>query len=56
MIDGDRNVVVERRIERRTGAGEFAAVVVVLGTIAAVAFGWWSVGTSVASATVGHIA
>jgi hypothetical protein len=46
MIDGDRNAMVERRIERRTGAGDFVAVLVVLGTIAAVAFGWWSVGTT----------
>jgi hypothetical protein len=41
MIDGDRDFV-----ERRTGAGDFVAVLVVVGTIAAVAFGWWSVGTT----------
>ena len=46
MIDGDRDVVVERRMERRTGAGDFVAVLLVLGAIAAVAFGWWSVGTT----------
>ncbi len=46
MIDGNRDVMVERRIERCTGAGDFVAVLVVLGTIAAVAFGWWSVGTA----------
>ena len=46
MIDGDRDVGVERRMERRTGAGDFVAVLLVLGAIAAVAFGWWSVGTT----------
>jgi hypothetical protein len=46
MVEGDRDVVVERRIERRAGGGDLVAVVVVLGTIAAVAFGWWSVGTT----------
>ena len=45
MIDGDRDVVVERRIKRRAGASELLAVALVLGAIAAVAFGWWSVGT-----------
>ena len=42
MLDGDRDVVVERR----TGAGDFVAVLLVLGPIAAVAFGWWSVSTT----------
>jgi hypothetical protein len=46
MIDEDRDVVVERRVERRAGGGDLVAVVVVLGAIAAVAFGWWSVGTT----------
>lgn len=46
MIDGDRDVLVERRIERRAGASDLLAVLVVLGVIAVVAFGWWSVGTS----------
>ena len=43
MIDGDRDVLVERRIERRAGASDLLAVV--LGVIGAVAFGWCSVGT-----------
>jgi hypothetical protein len=46
MIDGDGDVLVERRIERRAGASDLLAVLVVLGAIAAVAFGWWSVGTT----------
>ena len=45
MIDGDRDVSVERHIEKRAGASDLLAVVVVLGVIAAIAFGWWSVGT-----------
>jgi hypothetical protein len=32
--------------ERRTGTGSFVAVLMVIGAIAAVAFGWWSVGTA----------
>jgi hypothetical protein len=46
MIDGDRDVVVERRVERRAGGSDLVAMIVVLGAIAAVAFGWWSVGTT----------
>jgi cytoskeletal protein RodZ len=46
MIDGDRDVLVERRIERRAGPSDLLALLVILGVIAAVAFGWWSVGTT----------
>jgi hypothetical protein len=45
MIDGDKDVVVERRLER-AGAGDMVSVIVVLGVIAAIAFGWWAVGTT----------
>lgn len=45
MIDGESKVVVERRIERRAGGGPFVAVLIVLGVSAAIALGWWSVGT-----------
>lgn len=43
----EREVVVERRIDRaNTAASGLAAVVIVLGVIAAVAAGWWAVGTA----------
>jgi hypothetical protein len=45
--EDEREVVVERRVDRaNTAAGGFAAVFIVLGVIAAVAIGWWAVGTT----------
>jgi hypothetical protein len=48
MIDSDKDVVVERRLEsvERAGAGDIVSVIVVLGVIAAIAFGWWAIGTT----------
>lgn len=45
--EDERQVVVERRIDRaNTATSGFAAVFIVLGVIAAVAAGWWAVGTT----------
>jgi hypothetical protein len=48
MIDGDKDVVVERRLERveRAGAGDIVSAMVGLGVIAAIAFGCGAIGTT----------
>jgi hypothetical protein len=47
-VDGDQETVIERRVAgpRPSAAGPMASVLIVLGVIAAVAFGWWVVGTT----------
>ena len=46
-VDGDREVLVERRVvePNRTG-GSIASAFIVLCVLTAVAFGWWAVGTA----------
>ena len=45
--EDEREVLVERRVvEDNRPSGSLAAVFIVLGVIAAVAFGWWAIGTT----------
>ncbi|MFM9849385.1 MAG: hypothetical protein ACKVP3_19760 [Hyphomicrobiaceae bacterium] len=44
--ENEREVIVERRVEDNRLSGSLAAVFIVLGVIAAVAFGWWAIGTT----------
>jgi hypothetical protein len=47
-VDGDQETIIERRVSgpRPSAAGPMASVLIVLGVIAAVALGWWVVGTA----------
>lgn len=47
IVDGEREVLVERRVVERDGTGgSIASAFIVLGALAAIAFGWWAVGTA----------
>jgi hypothetical protein len=50
-IDGEQETFIERRVAgpRESSAGPLASVLIVLGVIAAVALGWWVVGTAPAN-------
>jgi hypothetical protein len=47
-VDGEQETIIERRVASRrpSSAGPLASVLIVLGVIAAVALGWWVVGTA----------
>ena len=45
-VDGEKETIVQRRVEAQpSAAGSIASLLIVLGVIAAVALGWWVVGT-----------
>jgi hypothetical protein len=47
-VDGEKETVIERRVAEAppTAVGSIASFLIVLGVIAAVALGWWIVGTT----------
>jgi hypothetical protein len=46
-VDGEKETIVQRRVEAQpSAAGSMASLLIVLGVIAAVALGWWVVGTT----------
>lgn len=47
-VDGEQETIIERRVAgpRSSAAGSMTSVVIVLGVLAAIAFGWWAVGTT----------
>jgi hypothetical protein len=47
-VDGEKETVIERRVAEAppTAVGSIASLLIVLGVIAAVALGWWIVGTT----------